>query len=294
MQLVIFLLVYPIIWIISILPFRLLYLVSDCLSFIAYRVVRYRLRIVRQNLNLVFPDMPKAEKLRIERKFYQHLFDMFLEMMKTRTISKNEIKKRFSFTNMDEYVKIENQGKSIAMMASHMASYEWLVSISYHVNFPSFLIYKQVSNKYFEKLVKKIRSRFNAYLVPHRDTFSVIEENLKNNRPGLYGFASDQSPQYKKNNHWYPFFGHEVPIYTGAESVAKTYDFNLMFVDVKKPQRGHYVATFETVSLEPNTIENYKLSEWFIQRVEKQIRETPEFYLWTHKRFKHLGKPKLT
>jgi KDO2-lipid IV(A) lauroyltransferase len=85
-----------------------------------------------------------------------------------------------------------------------------------------------------------------------------------------------------------------VPIYTGAESVAKTYDFNLMFVDVKKPKRGHYVATFETVSLEPNTIENYKLSEWFIQRVEKQIRETPEFYLWTHKRFKHLGKPKLT
>lgn len=293
MQLVVFLLVYPLIWFISILPFRLLYILSDFLSFVAYRLVRYRLRVVRQNLDLVFPNLPKKDKLKIERKFYQHLFDMFLEMMKTMSISENEIKKRFTFTNLDLYLDVEKKGKSIAMLASHMASYEWLVSISYHVSFPSFLIYKPVTNIYFENLVKKIRSRFNAFLVPHKETFNVINHNIENNVLGLFGFASDQSPQYKASNHWYPFFGHEVPIYTGAESIAKTFDFNVMFVDVKKPKRGHYVATFETVSLDPKSVENYKISEWFIKRVEKQILETPEYYLWTHKRFKHLGRPRL-
>jgi KDO2-lipid IV(A) lauroyltransferase len=294
MQLIVFLLIYPFIWIISILPFRLLYIFSDFLSFLAYRVIRYRLRVVRQNLDLVFPNLSKKERIKIESKFYQHFFDMFLEMMKTMTISEKEIKNRFTFTNLEHYIAVEKKGKSIAMLASHMASYEWLVSISYHVSFPSFLIYKPVSNKYFEKLVKKIRSRFNAHLVPHKETFNVIEDNIKNNVLGLFGFASDQSPQYKVSNHWFPFFGHEVPIYTGAESVAKKYDFNVMFVDVKKPKRGHYVATFETVSLDPKSVKDFEISEWFIKRVEQQIKETPEYYLWTHKRFKHLGKPKLT
>lgn len=117
MHLLVFLLVYPIIWLISILPFRFLYILSDFLSFIAYRIVRYRLHVVRQNLDLVFPDLPKNDKIKIERKFYQHLFDLFLEMMKTINISEKEIKERFVFTNLEDYLAVEKKRKKYSVVS---------------------------------------------------------------------------------------------------------------------------------------------------------------------------------
>jgi len=287
MQLVVFILLYPILWLLSVLPFRILYLVSDGIYYFLYYIVRYRKNVVRQNIALAFPNTSAKERLSIEKKSYHHLCDMFLEMIKTMTISEKEIEKRFVFTNLELYQNLEKKEKSIALLCAHYASYEWVISMNRHISFEGFAIYKKIANKYFDKLVRDIRSRFKATLITNKETVFILEQNFQNNHLGVYGFASDQSPQLRKAHHWAKFMGIMTPIHTGAEILSKRFDMNVIFLKVKKLKRGYYEATFETMFDNPKEIPDYKISEEFLRRVEKQIYEAPEYYLWTHKRWKH-------
>jgi KDO2-lipid IV(A) lauroyltransferase len=287
MQFLIFLLVYPLLWLISILPFPILYLLSDGVYVIVYHVVGYRKNTVRQNIAIAFPNLSNAERLEIEKKSYHHLCDMFMEMAKTMTISRKQIDKRFVITNMQTYFDLEKKGKSIALLMAHYASYEWSISINHHINFRGFGIYKKISNKYFDKLVRDIRSKFKAELISTKQTRTVIEQNMKDNVLGLYGFVSDQTPRKSDSMYWYHFFGIETPIHVGAEILAKRYDMNIGYLKIKKVKRGYYEATIEVLSEDIQSEPNYVISERFIDKVEQQIKEAPEFYLWTHKRWKH-------
>ena len=287
MQFLVYLLVYPIIWFISILPFRLLYMFSDFLYIILYKIVGYRKKTVRENLALALPHLSEKERLVIEKKSFHHLCDIFLEMIKTMTISKKEIKKRYVFTNIDYYLELEKEQKSIAVMCAHYASYEWIISMNYYSNFQGYGIYKKIRNPYFDKLVHKIRSRFKAILITTKETIPTIIKNNNENKLGLYGFASDQSPKLESAFHWSKFMNIEVPVHTGAEMLAKRYNMSLLFLKVKKVKRGFYEAELELLSKNPKDIPNYEITDEFFKRVEKQIYEAPEFYLWTHKRFKH-------
>jgi KDO2-lipid IV(A) lauroyltransferase len=286
MQYLIYLLVYPLIWMISILPFRLLYMFSDFVYIIVYRIVRYRKNTVRKNLALALPHLSDKERLIIEKKFYHHMCDMFLEMIKTMNISKDEICKRFVFKNIEIYKELEKQGKSIAIICSHYGSYEWIISMNYYSDFIAHGIYKQLRNPYFDKLVHKIRSKFNAKLITTKQTIPTIIENTKNNVLSLYGFASDQSPRLNSAYHWTKFMGIEVPVHTGAEMLSKRYNMALVYLNTKKVKRGHYEATLEILSENPIEVPNYDLTDQFIKLLEKQIYEAPEYYLWTHKRWK--------
>lgn len=286
MQFILFVVLYPILWLISILPFRLLYLLSDFICLIVYRVVRYRRNVVRNNLRLAFPNLSSAERLKIERKFYSHMCDMFLEMIKTMTISDKEINKRFAYTNLDLYLELENREKSIAVLCAHYASYEWVISMNSHIRFEGFAIYKRIANPYFDKLVRDIRSRFKATLITTKETIPTIEKNQRENRRGVYGFAGDQAPKASKIYHWGTFMGIESPIITGAEMLSKRFDMNVIFLKVKKVRRGYYVATFSNPIENVRDYPDYAISDAFMKCVEEQIHEAPEFYLWTHKRWK--------
>lgn len=290
MQLLLYLFLYPIIWLISILPFPLLYVFSDGVCFLVYNVFGYRKKVVRQNIALALPHLSAKERFIVEKKFYHHLCDMFLEMVKTMTISQKEIDKRFVFTNLEVYQDLEKKGKSIALLCAHYASYEWAVSMNRHIEFEGFAIYKKLSNKHFDKLVRGIRSKFKATMIDTRDTIPTIEKNVKANHMSVYGLASDQSPQVSKAFHWTKFMGIETPVHTGAEMLAKRYDMNVIFLKNKKVKRGYYEATFELMADNPKEVPNYQISDDFLRRVEKQIYEAPEFYLWTHKRWKHKKK----
>lgn len=287
MQLLFFILLYPIFWFISILPFRLLYLLSDGIYLLIYYVLGYRKKTVRNNLALALPHLSDKERIVIEKKSFQHLCDMFLEMIKTMSISKNEIEKRFVLTNMDLYYEEEKKGKSIALMCAHYASYEWVISMNHYINFKGYAIYKRIRNTYFDKLVRDIRSKFKAELITTKETKNVIETNVKNGVLGIYGFASDQSPRPTENMYWYTFMGIETPIHIGAELLAKRYNMNVIYLKVKKVKRGYYEGTFEVLTNEVQSIPDFKLSEQFMDKVAQQILEAPEFYLWTHKRWKH-------
>lgn len=290
MQFILFIFIYPIIWLISILPFRLLYLFSDCVCFLVYNIIGYRKKVVRQNIAMALPHLSEKERFIIEKKFYHHLCDMFLEMIKTMSITRKEMEKRYVFTNLDVYLDLEKKGKSIALLCAHYASYEWTVSMNYYITFEGYGIYKKINNTYFDKLVKDIRSKFKATLITTRETIPTIEKNSKINHLGVYGFASDQSPQASKTFHWGPFMGIETPVHTGAEMIAKRFDLNVLFLRTKKVKRGYYEATFELMADNPKEVPNYEISDDFLRRVEKQILEAPEFYLWTHKRWKHKKK----
>jgi KDO2-lipid IV(A) lauroyltransferase len=287
MQFIVFLLLYPILWLISILPFSVLYFISDGVYLLVYHVVGYRKKIVRQNIAMALPHLSEKERLIIEKKSYHHLCDMFLEMIKTMTISEKEMNKRFVFTNIDLYLDLEKKQKSIALMCAHYASYEWVISMNKHIQFEGFAIYKKIANKYFDKLVRDIRSRFKATLITNKETIQVIEKNTKNKHLGVYGFASDQSPKVNKAYHWTTFMGIETPVHTGAEMLAKRFDMNVVFLKTTKVKRGYYEATFEYLVDNPKEIPNYEISDAFLKRVEKQILAAPEYYLWTHKRWKH-------
>lgn len=290
MQLLVYLFIYPLIWFVSVLPFRLLYAFSDFIFVLVYHVFGYRKKVVRENIKLALPHLSAKERLKIEKDSYKHLCDMFLEMIKTFSISEKEIKERFKFINPEVYTDLEKKGKSIAVMISHYASYEWVISMNRFATFRAFAIYKKINNKYFDKLVRNIRSKFEAELIHVKETIDIIEENEKNGLRGTYGFASDQSPQLKKLTHWDKFMGIDIPVYTGAEYLSKKYDFNVLFLKVEKIKRGHYEATFEVLTEDVTSIPNYELTRMFLDRVEKQIKQDPQYYLWTHKRWKHMGK----
>ena len=171
MQLLAYILMYPILWFISILPFRILYIFSDFVCFWVYNVFGYRKKTVRKNIALTLPHLTAKERLDIERKFYTHMCDMFLEMIKTMSISEEEINRRFVITNIELIKEYENKGKSVILMCAHYASWEWLINIAKKINFSSIGIYKKINNKYFDKLIRKIRSRL-----------SRIGRNQKNRR----------------------------------------------------------------------------------------------------------------
>ena len=287
MQFLIFVIAYPLLWLISILPFRIFYWFSDFIYVIVYYIIGYRKKTVKENLVLALPHLTNKERLEIEKKSYHHLCDLFLEMIKTMSISADEMNRRFMVTNIELVKEYEKKGKSAILLASHYASWEWLLSINEKTKFKGIGVYKKIANKYFDKLLRDIRSKYNADLVETKDTISLIAENQRKGILSIYGLASDQSPKLNRAFHWDKFMGIEVPVHTGAEMLAKKYDLNVLFVKVKKVKRGFYEATFIPITDNPKLLPDFEITSTFLREVEKQILEAPEYYFWTHKRWKH-------
>lgn len=287
MQLLIFLLAYPILWFISILPFRLLYFVSDCIYVLVYYIIGYRKKVVRQNLALALPHLSEKERLIIEKKSYHHLVDGFMEMIKTMTISEKEMRKRFIFTNMDLYHEYEAKGKSIIALSGHYSSYEWLIIMNKYAKFKSYGVYKRIKNRYFDNLVRKIRSKFDATLIDTTETTPTILANHKKGIKSLYGFIADQNPKVWKAHHWTKFMGIDVPVHTGAEMLSKRLDMSVLFLKGEKLGRGRYQMTFVPMCENIKEVPDYEITDMFFRMLEQQILDKPEYYLWTHKRWKH-------
>ncbi|CAI8415584.1 MAG: Lipid A biosynthesis lauroyltransferase [Formosa sp. Hel3_A1_48] len=287
MQLLAFVLIYPLLWFVSILPFRLLYAVSDMLFVVLYYVVGYRKKTVEENLKLVFPEKSEAERKRITKQFFRHLCDMILEAIKSMNISVEDMKARFKFTNIEVIQDYEKRQKSIALMCAHYGSWEWIFILQAYTSHLTFAIYKKLNNIYFDKLIRKIRARYDSYLITTKDSIDVLTDNKKKGLITINGFAADQSPKKEKAYHWNTFMGIEVPVHTGAEMLSKKLDMPVVFFSVKRIKRGFYETTFQTLAEHPNDFKDYEITDQFLKLVEQQIHDEPQYYLWTHKRWKH-------
>jgi KDO2-lipid IV(A) lauroyltransferase len=290
MQFLVYLLVYPFLWLISILPFRLLYLFSDAIFVLIFYVFGYRRKTVKENLLLVFPNKSKEEIHEITKKFYHHLCDMVVEAIKSLTISEAEMKKRFTFSNVEDIHVLEKANKSIVLMCAHYGSWEWIFILQKYINHKGYAVYKRLANPYFDRLVKRIRARYNSFLITTKETVPTLIDSKNKEILTINGFVSDQSPRPDKAFYWNNFMGIKVPIHTGAEMLAKKLDMAVVFFAVKRLKRGFYETSFKTITTNPNSYPNYEITDVFLKFVEDQINEAPEYYLWTHKRWKHRDK----
>lgn len=294
MQLVVYVLLYPILYLISILPFRVLYAFSDFLYLIIYRIFGYRKKVVLDNLKLVYPDKSKMELKRIMKLFYHHLCDMMVESIKSLTISADSMRAHFTFKNIEVIKELESKNRSIILMCAHYGSWEWIFILQTYVSHKGYAVYKKLSNPYFDKLFKRIRAKYNSHLITTKETIPTLMRSKKNGELTISGFVSDQSPRIHKTHHWGNFMGIDVPVFTGAEMLAKKLDMSVVFFKVKRLKRGYYETTFELMAENPLEYPDYEITDDFLKRVEKQIHEAPQYYLWTHKRWKHRNKNKTT
>ena len=292
MQRLVFWLVYPLLWLISRLPFWLFYKISDAVFILVYYIIGYRRKTVTRNLELVFPEKSSEEIKSIRKRFYQHMCDMFLEMIKSISISDEEIKKRFTFTNKEEILRIREMDKSIILMCGHYASYEWMNALQlFGIDYRGFGIYKKVKNPYFDKLARDIRGRYDGVLIPTVEATQTVAENQKRKIRGVYGMVADQSPKLERAKYWMDFMGIKVPVFMGSEKMARDHDMAVVYLHVEKLKRGYYQASFITITDMPEEEPDFYITKTFFRLLEKQINNAPEYYLWTHKRWKHRNEP---
>lgn len=290
MQLFIYLLTYPILWMISKLPFVLLYKVSDFVYILLFHVIGYRKQLVLQNLRYCFPEKSQQELLDIRKKFYLHMCDLFLEMIKSMTMTREEMDKRAVFHNLELIDKYAEQNKSVVLLCGHYANYEWVLSLSNHIKHHGFGIYSPLSNKYFDRLIKRIRKKSGGELISRYQTARMVLKNQRSDHLSLYGFVNDQSPQLMHADYWREFFGVKVPVFTAAETLAKKFDMAVVFFCVKKVKRGYYETTIIDIAANSAAYPDYKITDIYWEMLEQEIKNQPEYYLWTHNRFKHKDK----
>lgn len=290
MQRLIFILTYPIFKGISKLPFSILYLLSDGIYLLLFYGIGYRKKLVTNNLKLAFPDKSKKEIWVIKKKFYKHMCDMFMEMIKTMGMDFTEMKQHFRLTNPEVINDLAAKNRSIILLAGHYASWEWLLGLNGDLTPKAFGIYQKLSNTHFDHLVKNIRSKFGTTLINARQSREIIANLVKNKVCFVLGIAGDQSPMLNRQRHWTSFMGVRVPVHVGGELLAKEHDVVPVFLKVRKLERGQYEATFKVLSETPKLVPDFEITETFLKELEKCIYEAPEYYLWTHKRWKHKGK----
>ena len=290
MQFLVFILVYPLIWLLSLLPMRILHFISDIAYYILYYIVGYRKKVVYNNLNLVFPDKSKIEIEQIAKKSFRHFTDIFVEMIKSFSISQKKLEKRWVVKNIEVLKKLEEQNKSAILYGAHYANWEWIFILNTQIKYTGFAIYKKIANKFFDKKVRDVREKYRSVLVPTKEIFKVVEKNAKENVLSLYGFLGDQTPKVRKAHYWSDFFGVKVPIQTGTEFFAKKYDLPVVFFSVERVKRSYYECTFHLLTDDPQSYKDYDITDIYLKEVEKQVRKAPEYYFWTHKRFKHMDK----
>ena len=272
----------------SCIPFRVMYLLSDCLYYVVYYIVRYRRPIVRRNLMESFPEKEEQEIIRIEKKFYRYFTDQVLESCKMATISPEEMSRRMKFTNMEAANAVLREGKTIGVYMGHYGNWEWVSSLPLGLekNVDAVQIYHQLRNENMNKLILYTRGRMGAISVEMRKTARYITEQTAKGRVSIIGFIADQSPKKKEVRHFLPFLHHNVPVLTGTEKIIKHYGFEAWFMKMKRVKRGYYEAELVRMHDNPQSLPDFELTAIYYQ----MFQNAPELYLWTHKRFKHAVK----
>lgn len=294
MYLISYIILYPIIMLMSRMPFWLAYKVSDLLYFVSFYLIGYRKKVVFSNLRLVFPDKTEKEIYKIAQDFYQHFADILMETVKAFSMDKKEVQKHYHIINPELLQNLGANNKSVILIGSHYANWEWMVQIASYIPHKSYGTYNKIMNPYFDKLVRNSRGKFGAYLVTTQDTIPTIIKNHEQHILSLYTLLSDQSPMVQKTVYWNKFMGIKVPIHIGAETLSKKYDLAVVYFSVDKIKRGYYEAKFTLLAENPRNFKDYEITDHFLKIVEDQIKQKPSLYFWSHRRWKHKDKAPVT
>jgi len=279
---------YGLIWTISIFPLWFLYFISDFLYFVLYYVVRYRRKVVETNLRNSFPEK-SDEKLRvIRKKFYHHLCDLSVETFKLLNMSEKSIKKRCIYNNTEIVNKYFDEGKNVMVVLGHYCNFEWLCCFSLFNSRPVFLpLYKPLHNKVMDKMYYKIRSSFGALPVANKDTLRTMIKYKMKGEPTLTCFIADQTPNKYNLNYWTEFLNQDTPVLVGTGRIAKKLGQVVVYAHMKKIKRGYYEVDMYPICEDPEHTDEKEITERHTRELERIIREAPEYWLWSHKKWKH-------
>ncbi|MEO7923331.1 MAG: lysophospholipid acyltransferase family protein [Chitinophagaceae bacterium] len=281
--------VYGFLWLISLLPLRVLYLFSECLYGLAYYIVKYRKKVVFSNLQIAFPEKTEMERVKIAKKFYRNFIDMFMETIKMLSISERQLKKRFA-GNWEVANALYPTGKSVQFHVGHNFNWEWgNMVLTGNTLYKLVAVYMPFSNKTMERLFYNMRTRTGAIFI--RATHMKEDFLPHKNTQHILGLIADQSPGNPGNAWWFNFFGKPTPFLKGPAKGAILNNTAVVFAFVHKPRRGYYEAVFELATENAASLTEQELTHKFVTYMEKVIRQYPDMWLWSHRRWKWDWKP---
>lgn len=276
--------IYGFFWLFSLLPLRVLYFLSDCIYVLVYYVFKYRREVVMKNLQIAFPEKTEDEKKKIAKKFYHNLIDTFIETIKMITVSEKSTLKRFT-ANWDLINSLKATGRPVQVHLGHNFNWEWgNAAGAISIKFPFLAVYIPIANKNFERLFLKLRSRFGTVML--RATHMKEDFLPYRNTQYLLGLAADQSPGDPKKAWWLNFFGRATPFVKGPAKNAIANDAAVIFGFIHKPRRGYYEGVFSLVAESSAHLTEAELTGQFVKYLEGVIRQYPDMWLWSHRRWK--------
>lgn len=275
--------------VLSHLPFGVLYALSDILYYPLYYVIRYRRRVVRRNLTSCFPDKSQSEILEIERRFYHFFVDMMLETCKLASLTPTELRQRVRFTNPELITDALAEGQSVATYLGHYCNWEWMSSIGLwlHEGDVCGQVYHRLRSDAMDTLMRQLRERCGSTCVEMRQTARFVAKMQAEHRPCLIALIADHSPKRRDIRHYTRFLHHNTPVLIGPEKLIKHFDYKPLFATSRRVGRGYYEVEFSLLHPDPTSLPDYQLSDLYFERLEVEINAQPEYYLWTHNRFKY-------
>jgi KDO2-lipid IV(A) lauroyltransferase len=282
----------PFIYLLAFLPFKVMYAVSDFLFFLLFHLVGYRRNVVEQNLRNSFPEKSEQEIMALSKKYYSYLCDLILESLKKININKTEALERCRFIHVDLLERFYNENKSVVLLMGHYGNWEWAgSSFSLSNKQPLYVVYKPLSNPYFEKLMCKTRTMFGTRLIKMNNTLKDIIA-LKN-ECAAFAFIADQTPA-PEHAYWTQFLNQDTPLFLGAEKIARKMNYPVLFVNIVRVKRGYYEIHTEVLSENPKETAENEITEAYVRRLEQEIVKMPETWLWSHRRWKYMKPQKAT
>lgn len=273
-------------FIISLLPLWVFYRLSDGLYYLVYHVVRYRRRVVYANLRSSFPEKSESEIERIAKDFYSFFCDYIVETLKFFSMGEKNIRKRMKFEGLGQVKEDFANGRSVSVYLGHYCNWEWISSLGLHLDEQCGQIYHPLENATLDRLFLYMRGRFKAQSIKMDDTFLTILKWKKEGRKNIVGYIADQVPGYNNIHYWADFLHHDTPVFTGAERISKIMDTAVYYIDVERPRRGYYVARFIKIADSLNEHPVFFATEQYFRLLEKNIQRAPQYWLWSHKRWK--------
>ena len=271
------------------LPLRVLYVLADFLAFLMADVIRYRKKVVLHNLRNAFPEKKENEIRGIARGFYRHLADVVVETIKLLHISDDEVRRRcrLSEETRDLVQSYYDNGQSFIGLLGHYGNWEWVPAVT-SINLPFNVVpaYRPLKDQVFDKLMIKLRGRFSHELVPKNNVGRTVVRHLKDENPFIMGLIADQTPN-PDHAYWTTFLSQDTPVNAGPEKLARRMNMPVFFVALRRVSRGNYVLHGEKISDTPSETTEGELSERFMALLEREIRQSPAHWLWSHRRWKH-------
>ncbi|OJV38637.1 MAG: hypothetical protein BGO29_15855 [Bacteroidales bacterium 36-12] len=280
---------YAFIWLLSWLPLNVLYVLSDIMYFVIYYVAGYRRKVVRRNLINSFPDYSTEKIINIEKKFYRYFSDLMVEIIRQLNAPASDMKRRMTIENLELINKQAARGQSVMLMYAHYGNWEWssTLCLSLPDHYKAFPVYRKLKNTHFDQLMIRLRNRYGAESIEKDSLVRKIWQIKQTGESGIFGMISDQTPRWKNIRCWMTFLNQDTPVFLGTEQLAKKYNYPVFYLDIQPIKRGYYKANIIPIALDPANTEEFEITTKFMRILEERINEKPEYWLWTHKRWKH-------